>query len=280
MKLKKYYPIIILVIISILLFLFSILIKDKRNLSIIEKIIKDSTLTINRTINKPINYIDDKIKEYNSYHKLYKKYQKLDKKYQKVKLMEAKYNESEKEIKDLKKTLDLNNTLSDSEYINATVVTRNIGYFYNTLTIDKGEKNNIEKGQAVITDDGLVGIISKTSKYNSTVKLLTTSDTNNKISVKIKIDDDKYLYGLLSGYNKDKKCFIVEGIADNSEIIKDSLVTTTGLLNDFPSGILIGKVESVEKDNFDLAKTVLVKSSIDFDDISYVTILKKEEHND
>ena len=170
MKIKKNYPIIFLIIISILLFFFSITIKDKRNLSFIEKIIKDSTLTINSYINKPINYIDDRIKEYNSYHKLYKKYRKLDKKYQKVKLMEAKYNEEVKEVNDLKKILNLNNTLSDSEYINSTVITRNIGYFYNTLTIDKGEVNNVKKGQAVITDDGLVGIISKTSKFNSTVK--------------------------------------------------------------------------------------------------------------
>ena len=280
MKIKKNYPIIFLIIISILLFFFSITIKDKRNLSFIEKIIKDSTLTINSYINKPINYIDDRIKEYNSYHKLYKKYRKLDKKYQKVKLMEAKYNEEVKEVNDLKKILNLNNTLSDSEYINSTVITRNIGYFYNTLTIDKGEVNNVKKGQAVITDDGLVGIISKTSKFNSTVKLLTTSDINNKISVKIKVDEDKYLYGLLSGYDKNKKCFIVEGISDNTEIIKNSQVTTTGLLNDFPSGILIGTVDSTIKDNFDLATTVLVKTSVDFDNISYVTILKKVEEND
>jgi len=79
-RIKKYYVIVILLIISILLLIFSFIIKDKRNLSIIEKTIKDTTLSINKTINIPINYIDDKIKEYKSKHKLYEKYEKLIKK--------------------------------------------------------------------------------------------------------------------------------------------------------------------------------------------------------
>lgn len=277
-RIKKYYVIIILLIISILLLIFSFIISDKRNLNIIEKAIKDTTLSINKTINIPINYIDDKIKEYKSKDKLYKKYEKLSEKYDKVKLMETRYEEAEKEIKDLKKVLELNNTLSESSYMNATIITRNIGYWYNTVTIDKGEKDGIKKDMAVINNDGLIGIVTKTSNLNSTVKLLTTSDTNSKISVKIKVDEDNYIFGLLVGYDKDKKSFIIEGIAENTEIPVGSMVTTTGLGNNFPSGILIGRVETITKDNFDLARTVLVRSSVDFDNINYVTVLKKDEN--
>jgi len=192
--------------------------------------------------------------------------------------METKYEEAEKEINDLKKILELNNTLSESSYMNATIINRNIGYWYNTVTIDKGEKDGIEKDMAVINNDGLIGIVTKTSKLNSTVKLLTTADTNSKISVKIKVDEDNYIFGLLVGYDKDKKSFIIEGIANNTEIPISSMVTTTGLGNNFPSGILIGRVDKITKDNFDLARTVLVKSSVDFDNINYVTVLKKDEN--
>lgn len=276
-RIKKYYVIILLLIISILLLIFSFIINDKRNLSIIEKTIKDTTLSVNKIVSKPINYIDDKIKKYKSKEKLYEKYEKLIKKYDKVKLMETKYEEAEKEINDLKKVLELNNTLSESSYMNATIINRNIGYWYNIVTIDKGEKDGVKKDMAVINNDGLIGIVTKTSKLNSTVKLLTTSDTNNKISVKIKVDEDEYIFGLLVGYDKNNKSFIIEGIAENKEIPISSIVTTTGLGNNFPSGILIGRVNKITKDNFDLARTVLVKSSVDFDNINYVTILKKEE---
>lgn len=271
---RKYLVVIILLIVCLLLFIFSFIINDKRKLSDIEKIIKDSTLTVNRLINKPINYVEDKINEIKESNNLYQKYDKLSRKYEKTKLLELKYEESKKEIEELKNTLKLNKNINE-KYINASVITRNIGYFYNELTIDKGTKHNIKTNMAVITNNGLIGTISKVTRNNSVVKLITTDDTNNKISIKVKVDDD-YLYGLMVGYDKKTNCFIVEGIADNKEIPKNSIVTTTGL-NDIPSGILIGKVKEIKKDNFDLARTLLVKSSVNFDNINYVTVVGKEK---
>jgi rod shape-determining protein MreC len=276
-KIKKYSILILLIIICILLFLYWLIISDKRNLTIVEDFVKDSTLMINKTINKPINYIDKKIKEYQNNKKIYQKYNKIKKQYEKTKLLEIKYEESKKELNELKEMLKLNNSLTNYEYLNSSLIIRNIGYFYNEITIDKGEKSGVRKGMAVINNDGLIGTINKTSTLNSTVKLLTTDDTNNKISVKIKISEDEYLYGLLVGYDRNKQNFIIEGIADNKEIPIDSIVTTTGLGSDIPGGIKIGNVKQITKDNFDLSRTLLVKSNVDFDNINYVTILKKED---
>ena len=179
----------------------------------------------------------------------------------------------------LSKMLELNQTLSKDSYLNATVINRNLGYWYNTVTIDKGSKNGVEVDMPVVVSEGLIGKVSKVTNFNSTVKLLTSDDVNNKISVKINVDG-KNVYGLLSGYNKETGNFIVEGIADNTEIKKDSFVMTTGMGDIFPSGILVGKVASITTDNFDLAKTVEVKSDVNFDDIRYVTILKRIDGND
>ena len=49
---------------------------------------------------------------------------------------------------------------------------------------------------------------------------------------------------------------------------------TSGLDNNFPSGLVIGKVTSVKKDNFDLEQIVSVKPSSNFDNINYVSILR------
>ena len=45
----------------------------------------------------------------------------------------------------------------------------------------------------------------------------------------------------------------------------------------FPSGLLIGKVEKITTDNFDLSKVIEVKSSVNYDDIDYVTVVKRAE---
>ena len=61
------------------------------------------------------------------------------------------------------------------------------------------------------------------------------------------------------------------------KIPKGSIVTTTGMGDIFPSGIMIGKVKSIKTDNFDLAKTVIVEGTVDYDDLNYVTVLKRKD---
>ena len=54
------------------------------------------------------------------------------------------------------------------------------------------------------------------------------------------------------------------------------MVTTTGLTDYFPSGILIGHVSKVVKDEYDLNSIIEVKPSVSFNDISIVTILNRK----
>lgn len=272
---KKYIIIVILFVIAIFLVSLSFSFKPNRSLSLVEKSIKDTGLFFNRIILSPIHFVQDKIIYLSKSSKIYEENKKLKEKEKGYQSIEAKYEEALKEIEEFKKMLHLNKTLSEQSYLNATVINRNIDYWYNSMTIDKGSKNGVEKGMAVVTSEGLIGKIEKTTNFNSTIKLITADDTNNRISVKIKTKG-KYVYGLMSGYDAKKGLFIVDGISDSTEIEKNSIVTTTGLADTFPSGIILGKVDSISSDNFDLAKTVNVKSDIDFNGISYVTILKRE----
>ncbi len=271
---KRYIIIIILFVISIFLVALSFTMDKDRNLTIVEQSIKDSGLFFNRIALSPIHFVQDKLASFKDSRKLYEENKKLKAKEKAYEALESKYDESLKEIDEFKKMLQLNHNLAEQSYLNATVINRNIDYWYHSLTVDKGSKNGVKKGMAVVTSQGLIGKVDKVTTFNSTVKLITANDTNNKISVKIKVKK-KYIYGLMSGYDSEEGLFIVDGISDNSDIEKGSSVTTTGLAETFPSGILLGKVESVSRDNFDLAKTVKVKSEIDFNGISYVTILKR-----
>ena len=272
---KKYIILIILVVVGILVVVTTIAVKENRKLNFFEKAIKDSTTFITGTIYKPIGFIKDKIKENDEKNKIYKQYKKLKEKADKAKVLEARIKELEGEIDNLKKSLDLNQTITDYKKINASVVNRNVGAWYNTVNINKGSKAGIKEGYAVITDKGLIGKVVSVSNFTSTVKLLSTDEVINKISVKIEVDD-KSIYGLLSYYDKKNNAYIVEGISDNTEIKNGSKVVTTGLTDAFPAGILIGEVKNVTKDRYQLAKAVEVTPSIDFDDIDIVTVLDRE----
>ena len=276
---KKYILLGVVIGIVVLLVIVSSIVNSKRELSPVEMAIKDTVLLVEKVAYAPIRFVKDKVDEITKLHNIYEEYQILENKIGETDSIKAKNLELADEVDKLSKMLELNQTLSKDSYLNATVINRNLGYWYNTVTIDKGSKNGVEVDMPVVVSEGLIGKVSKVTNFNSTVKVLTSDDVNNKISVKIDVDS-KNVYGLLSGYNKETGNFIVEGIADNTEIKKDSFVMTTGMGDIFPSGILVGKVSSITTDNFDLAKTVEVKSDVNFDDIRYVTILKRIDGND
>ncbi len=272
---KLKYIIIVIVSFALLLGISSYTIDDDKDLNFFEKAIKDTTTFIQKIFYAPIKFVSNELEVFNEKKDLYKKYTKLKEKVEKTDLYYAQIEELQKEVTELKSTLDLNATLSEYTYINATVVNRNIGYWYNNLTIDKGSKNGVKKGDAVITNSGLIGKITNVSNFSSTVKLLTSDEISNKISIKIN-SDDEYLYGLMIGYDKEYNIYKIEGITNSDKIEEGDLVTTTGLTDYFPSGIIIGKVSKVVKDEYDLDSVVEVIPSVNFEDISIVTVLNRK----
>jgi rod shape-determining protein MreC len=163
--------------------------------------------------------------------------------------------------------------------VNATVINRNVGNWYNTLTIDRGEKSGLKEEMIVITNGGLIGKIIKTTFLTSDVKLITTTDLNTKISVAI-VSNESITYGLLSGYDKNSKELSVIDIVDNSSIKVGDIVKTSGLSDTYPEGIIVGTVSKIESDAFGTSKTIKVISSSNFSNLRYVTVLIGSDSND
>ena len=272
---KRYLFILIVLAIALVLVVLTISLNKERNLSPIEKGLKDMGTVVLKVVSAPFNFVIDKIDEMIEKNNVYDKYKELKNKEEQMDSVVAQNENLQSEIDKLKDTLDLNTVLSDKVYMNATVVFRNIDYWYNEITIDKGSKNGIEKGMAVVTPKVLIGQITKVSNYSSTVKLLSNENMSDKISVKIKVKDD-YVYGLISMYDSKSNTYTVEGISENVDIEKGADVVTTGMGTIFPSGLMVGTVKKVTTDNFDLSKVVEVKASVDFDDLDYVTVLKRK----
>jgi rod shape-determining protein MreC len=273
---KKYIALIIIISVLIIISLLSLSIRDDRNLTTPEKIIKDVGVGTQNILYTPIRFIIDKIDKYNDMKKIYGKYKNIDEANQKVLLLEEENKELKKSIDTLKKLLELNKTIIDYNAVNATIINRDVGNWYNNLTIDKGESSGIKTGNIVINNYGLIGKIIKTSKYSSDIKLITTPDLNIKISVAI-TNDTGITYGLLSGYNiYDKELQIIDIIDDTKINIGDSVITS-GLSNNYPKGIIIGKVSKAETNEFGISKIIKVTPSVNFSDIDYVTVLREKK---
>ena len=277
MRKKKDKKKIIILIALIIFLLIGIIInfngKD-RNLTIFEKAIKDSIYSVEKVISLPIDYVKNKITEKKEKDNMYDKYSFLKEELEKYQIYKNENDELKKQLEEMKKVLELNKTLYEYDYLNATVIARDLNDWNNTIVINKGENNGITINMPVIVKEGLIGKVISTTSFTSTVRLLTANNSNDKISVKIK-DGEDYMYGILNGYDNLKNRYIIEGVSNSDKIELDSVVTTTGMGDIFPAGITIGTIKGISTDSYDLANILEVESKVDFNNINYVTILKR-----
>lgn len=266
----------IFILIIVIIAIFSLTLKEDRQQNKFESFIKDAVTSIQKVVLSPVNFVVGKIDDYKELKDIREKYQLLLPEVEKIDMLKTENIELNKQLDALKEELDIEYSLNEYEYLNATVISRNISHWYNTITIDKGKNNGVTKDMVVINSQGLIGKVISTTTFTSDVRLLTTKDTNNKIS--ITISNGKYkVNGLIKSYSYTDKLLEVEGVS-NTEIVKEGdYVYTSGLGEIFPSGILIGKVEKIKTDEYDLTKIIEVKPSADFDNINYVSILKRKE---
>lgn len=273
---KKYVFIGVFILIIILLIIFSFTLKEDRKLNPVESFLRDTLSYAEKIVTYPFSYITTKTREYNKLKDVNEENDILETSLDRIDAIETENVELRRQIDALKNELNIDYTLTDYEYLNATVTSRSVGYWYNTITINKGSYNGIKKDMVVINSKGLIGRVIKTSTFTSDVRLITTSETNNKISVHIS-NGDNNLYGLINNYDYSKNLLEVEGISNTKDVDIGDFVYTSGLGGIFPSGILIGSVSEITTDSYDLAKIIKVKPSADFSNINYVSVLKRKD---
>lgn len=255
---KKITKMTVFVGIVIVLVLISLSVLLPKSNFINKSLLKDSTIILNKIVMYPFTSLT---KEKNTNH---------NESY----VIQKNVNESlEKEIQELKEALELNKTLTEYTPINATILSRNKSYWYNTITIDKGKKDGITEDMAVITSKGLIGKISSVSLTSSEIKLITSDDINFKVSIAINTNDVDN-FAILNGYDNKTNLIKATGIDKTTNINIGDKVLTSGLGKKFPAGIYIGTVEKIESDKYNLSKTVHIKTYQNFNDIHYVTVLK------
>ena len=255
------YKIIVIVVAVIFIFGLTISIKMNRSNFFGEGIAKDVITMIDKMVMYPFTALNGEkdVNQTESY------------------LIQKNVNASlEQEIQELKDVLDLNRTLTEYSPINATILSRNKNYWFNQLMIDKGSKDGIKKDMAVVTKHGLVGKISRVYRNSSEIKLITSDDVNYKVSVTIQTGTGDS-YAILNGYDSDTECVTVTGVDKMSTVQKGDTIITSGLGGMFPGGIYVGVVQDIKSDKYDLSKTLYIKTSQDFNDIHYVTVLKEKE---
>lgn len=164
----------------------------------------------------------------------------------------------------------INNIYLKQKYIYTTakVVNNSTNRRNNYLTLNKGFIHGIRKNMAVISSTGTVGQIQEVSKNFSTVMSILHSKTT--ISAKIKKDGS---YGPLIWEGENYDFATLNDIPTHVKITKGDTIVTSPYSRTFPENILIGTIESFERESGKYFYTVKVKLSTDFKKLTHVYVV-------
>ena len=176
---------------------------------------------------------------------------------EKINLLQSKKYETQflkEENKRLKKTLD--DYIYNSEEMVAKVLIDKNSPFLKSIIVNKGSKDNVKLGMAVLDETYLVGKIVEVNY--STARALLVSDLNSRIPV---IVEPSAYHAILNGRGKNEPT--LEYLPENHNVKDGDKVYTSGKEGIFPSGMPIGEV----KLNKDLIQVLL------FSDLSQITFI-------
>lgn len=137
-----------------------------------------------------------------------------------------------------------------------------------SLIIDKGKADGLIKGLVVLNSQGIiVGKIFEVKENISQVFL--ANNPNCKFAATI--------------FNNENTSGITEGelgltirmnfVPQSKEIKKEDMIVTSGLEQNIPKGLVIGKVIEVNKESNDLWQSAVIEPLVDLETLSIVSIL-------
>ncbi len=155
--------------------------------------------------------------------------------------LNMKLTQLEKDNKRLRNILNLQSS-SDNSKISSSVISRQTGTWWKQVLLNKGQRDGVEIGDAVVGPGGLLGIVENTSFLTSSVKLLTS--TESKVGV---WNQRSNIHGLLvgTGSNSPRLVFYSKDLdVKEGDFIFSSPASTL-----LPPNIPVGIIESIDKDS-------------------------------
>lgn len=149
-------------------------------------------------------------------------------------------------------------------FITARVVGDSGTAFVKSAIVSAGRNDNVQKGQAVLSGDGLVGRIIDAGQASARVLLLT--DVNSRVPVMIEGSRQK---AILTGLNTDLP--VLKYLPEDSDIKDGARIITSGNGGMFMQGLPVGTIE-LGKDG-----TPYVKPYADISRITHVRIVDYPE---
>ena len=228
---KQRFSLIALIVFSILILILGRF--NFKPINFTKIIIKEIIYRTSFIVSLPETYLIDTYDKIQKHFIYFEDYQKLIIEVEKLKAEKSIDDFILKENKKLKMIID--DYLEVSEEIIAKIIIDKDSPFLRSIIVNKGSKNNVKKGMAVLDGDYLIGKVVEVNY--STSRALLLSDLNSKIPVTIEPGSYECI---LSGTGGNQG--VIQYLKEEYIIEENSLVYASGSGGLFKAGIPIGKI--------------------------------------
>ena len=180
------------------------------------------------------------------------------------------YENTLQENEQLKVQLEITEEEPENTLRAATVIGRDPNDVFYGFSIDQGTLNGVEAGDPVITQSGLVGIVSQA--YATTSKVTTLLSEDVKVSA---VDSACGESGVIASdiASASSGLLRLEYLPSDTQAQVGDIITTSGAGSAYPADIIIGRVESVQKSESDISQYAVVRPYEDLTSVQEVFVI-------
>ena len=148
--------------------------------------------------------------------------------------------------------------------IPSTVLRRDTNDEFGSFTIDKGTSSDVNVGDPVIGENGLVGWISEADAY--TAKVVTVLSPQTSIGA---VDNATGDTGIITGSSKfaDDNRTMFSKLDSENKVEEGDIISSSGAAGIYPKGLVLGEVIEIGYDTYDTSHYAVIEP---YDDISKI----------
>ncbi len=156
------------------------------------------------------------------------------------------------------------------ETLTARVIAKDVSTEFRAIRLNRGENHGVQKNMSVITAEGVVGKVFRTTA--TTADVVTILDLLSAIDT---IVERSRARGVVEGMT-DELCQLKFALRTD-DIEPGDLLISSGLGGIYPKAIPVGIVSKVKRKPFGISQDVEVRPTVDFTKLEEVLVVKRSE---
>ena len=152
----------------------------------------------------------------------------------------------------------------------AQVIGREQATWTSMIVVNRGGSDGIARNMPVVTEKGLVGVVTEVSPNASKVQLIL--DPRCSVGTLIQRPESR-VAGIVQGSIEDALKPNMINIPKNSDVVEGDTIITSGFGGIFPKGIMVGTVKALHDDGGGLLEIAVIEPAVDFQKLEDVMII-------